>query len=426
MPRILLSVLVLVLAQHATATQPAAKKAAPVAKIVIVQPQADQQLTGTTEVRIKVEIPEGATAPTAVYVGLGGAPWIGLEQDGGEWAAQIDTTMVLNGAQKLIVITENRKVNLSINVAVANPLKVWFADLHSHTSYSDGTLTPAVAHDYARNTAKLDVFCLTDHLEAVDDNEWLDTREVAWDANEDGKFVVFPGLEWTKKWGHINIYDPKTRIWPTDPAEFYKAAADAGVVTKFNHPGDGTASHSGLEYSEIGDKTVQLMEVRGAAEEKAFVRALNFGWHIAPDGSSDTHAANWGNVRSWTGILAPGLSKRNILDALARRHCYSTLDRNCVLTFHVNGAPMGDIIKEPVNEVKVTIVVDDGDENEATAKIELFEDGVVVQTDEPNAAKRTWETTCAPKPGKHYYFAKITQKDGNLLWSAPVWVTVAE
>jgi hypothetical protein len=28
--------------------------------------------------------------------------------------------------------------------------------------------------------------------------------------------------------------------------------------------------------------------------------------------------------------------------------------------------------------------------------------------------------------GKHYYFVKVTQADGNLLWSAPVWVTVAD
>ena len=28
--------------------------------------------------------------------------------------------------------------------------------------------------------------------------------------------------------------------------------------------------------------------------------------------------------------------------------------------------------------------------------------------------------------GKHYYFAKVTQVDGNLLWSAPIWLTVAE
>ncbi|NLS97605.1 MAG: CehA/McbA family metallohydrolase [Planctomycetaceae bacterium] len=426
MPRILLSILVLLVAQHATAAQPAAKKATPVAKIVVVQPQADQQLTGTADVRIKVEVPEGATDPNAVYVGLGGAPWTGLKQDSGEWTAQIDTTLVPNGTQKLIVTTDNKRANTSINVTVANPLKVFFADLHAHTSYSDGTLIPAVAHEYARNIAKLDVFCLTDHQAAVDDNEWLDMREVAFDANEDGTFVAFPGLEWTKKWGHINIYDPKTRIWPADPQEFYKAAAEAGVTTKFNHPGDGTVSHDGLAYSEVGDKSVELMEVRQAKEEQAFIRALNLGWHLAPDGSDDTHSPNWGNVKSWTGILAPGLTKRNILDALARRHCYSTLDRNCVLTFTVNGASMGDIISEPVKEVKAAVVVDDGDENDATAKIELFEDGVVVQTHEADTTDCRWETTCTPKPGKHYFFVKLTQADGNLLWSAPVWVTVAE
>ena len=422
MPRILLFGL-LFMVQHAMAAQPA--KQPPAARIVILQPQAEQQVTGTLDVRIKIEVPDGAAEPKVVYAGLGGAPWTELKKTDAQWAAQIDSTLVPNGAQKLIVITENRRVSTSVAVTTENPFKTFFADLHSHTGYSDGTLTPAVAHDYARNVAKLDVFCLTDHLESVDDNEWLDTREVAWDANEDGQFVAFPGLEWTKKWGHINIYDPKTRIWPTDPAEFYKAAADAGVVTKFNHPGDGTVSHSGLEYSAIGDKTVQLMEVRGLPEEKAFLRALNFGWHIAPEGSSDTHSANWGNVRSWTGILAPGLSKRTILDALANRRCYSTLDRNCVLSFTVDGATMGSIVKEPVKEVKIEVAVEDTDDD-PTAKIELFEDGVVVQTDEPNAAKRTWETTCTPQPGKHYYSAKVTQADGNLIWSAPVWLTVTE
>jgi len=37
----------------------------------------------------------------------------------------------------------------------------------------------------------------------------------------------------------MNIYDPKTRRWPIDLAGFYKAAADAGVTCKFNHPGTG-------------------------------------------------------------------------------------------------------------------------------------------------------------------------------------------
>lgn len=309
-------------------------------------------------------------------------------------------------------------------------LKVYFAGLHSHTSYSDGKLLPADAHKYARDVAKLDIFCLTDHLESVDDNEWQDTQEVASKFNEDGKFVSFRGLEWTKGWGHCNIFDPDTRHWPRDGAAFYKAAADAGVVCKFNHAGGWNDEKKPLfdrfAYSPVGDKAMQLMEVRHVAEERAFIRALDQGWHIAPEGSDDTHSPNWGNCGRWTGILAPALTKKDILDALKARHCYSTLDRNCRLLFETNGATMGDIIEEPVKEVAVTVAVDDADDGDNIAKIELFQDGKVIQTDEPNATSHRWETTVDAKPGNHYYFSKITQADGNLLWSAPIWITVAK
>jgi hypothetical protein len=393
------------------------------AQIKLTHPVADEQISGKVRVRAKVD---GDADVSPLYVGLGGARWreMDFDRQAGEWIGTIDTTMVPNGEQRIQVVTNNRKVRAEVAVKIKNPMKVFFADLHSHTAYSDGTLLPSVAHEYARDVAKLDVFCLTDHLEHVDDAEWLDTREVAWKANCDGRFVVIPGLEWTKKWGHLNIYDPKTRHWPEDPAEFYAAAAEANVVAKFNHPGDGTRSHSGLEYSKTGDQTVQMMEVRTADEEKAFIRALDAGWHIAPEGSDDTHSPNWGNVRSWTGILAPGLSKQNILDALEKRRVFSTLDRNCVMLFRVNGAEMGDIITDPVKKLEMAVLVDEADRNDVTAKIELFEDGVVIRTDETNAENRRWEIELSPKPGNHYYFAKVTQADGNMMWSAPIWVTV--
>jgi predicted metal-dependent phosphoesterase TrpH len=391
-------------------------------KLAITSPQARQRLTGTVQVSMNANVPEGKAVPSIVYVGLGGSTWQKMERSGQtqEWKAVVDTTLLPNGQQSLSVITENKRVRADINVVLENPPQVFFADLHSHTGYSDGTLLPSVAHEYARDVAKLDVFCLTDHLEYVDDAEWTDIREVAWDANVDGEFVVIPGLEWTKKWGHLNIYDPKTRHWPEDPSAFYQAAADAGVVTKFNHPGDGTQSHSGLAYSEVGDQTVQMMEVRHAKEEAAYIRALDASWHIAAEGSSDTHSANWGNVRSWTGIIAPGLSKRNILDALVKRHVYSTLDRNCKLTFEMNGAIMGDIIEEPVQEINVFVQVCDPDDS-GDATVELFQDGNVIDT-HPRGGD--WRVKLTPEPGKHYYFVKATQADGNMLWSAPIWVTV--
>lgn len=399
------SVVVLSIAANSAWSQ---RKRPPVAQIQLLEPTAET-LVGTVPVRVKVTPVQSAQKITTVFAGLGGAPWITLQPTDAVnvWGGKLDTTLYPNGTQVLKIGTNDKRARKEVPFPVANPLKVYFADLHSHTAYSDGTLLPTDAHKYARDVAKLDVFCNTDHLESIDDNEWLDSRDVAFKSNENGSFVSFPGLEWTKKWGHLNIFDPKTRHWPNDPAEFYKVAAAAGVVTKFNHPGDGSTKHDGLKYSEIGDKTVQLMEVRQVTEEKAFIRALNNGWHIAPEGSDDTHSPNWGNCGRWTGILAPGLSKRNILDALAKRHCYSALDRNCELTFQVNGATMGDIIEEPINKVKVRVVVKDADTDDKTAKIELFGDGVVVATMEAGTSECWWEPAVNAAPGKHYYFTQI-------------------
>jgi hypothetical protein len=393
-------------------------------KAEIVQPKAGQTLSGKVDVQLK--LPPKLSDP--VYAGLGGPPWVKLEQvaDTNQWRGRLNSKLVPNGNHNLIVKTRSKRADTAAGVKVKNPLRIYFSDLHSHTGYSDGTLLPIAAHDYARNVAKLDVYSLTDHLEQVDDTEWLDMRESAWDASEVGKFVAIPGLEWTKKTGHINIYDPKTNHWPADLAGFYKAAADAKVTCKFNHPGSGDKVFGGMAYSQIGDRALQLMEVRKEQEEQAYIRALKLGWHIAPDGSDDTHSPNWGIGYAWSGILAPGLSKRNVLHALKNRHCYSTLDRNCILLFKVNGATMGDITTNPVKTVSVVIAVKDPDTDDLIARIDLFEDGIVVQTDQPNSNRRSWKTKFGPKPGKHYYFVKVIQKDGNLMWSAPVWVTVGQ
>ncbi|MGQ9770487.1 MAG: CehA/McbA family metallohydrolase [Thermogutta sp.] len=398
----------------------------PVATLKIVQPEAGSVISGDVSIIVDVAVPQGAATPTRMLAALGGVPWTELTKDGNNWRGKLDSTLVPNGSQLLKIITNNRKVQASCTVNVDNPMRCWFADLHSHTSYSDGTYLPQDAYTYARNVAKLDVFALTDHLESLDDNEWLDTRETAWKANDPGAFVAIVGLEWTKGWGHLCMYDPPTYRWPTDPEAFYQAAADAKVILKFNHPGDGTQSHGGLAYSRIGDKAVQLMEVRNPVEEQAFQRALSLGWHIAPEGSTDTHSPNWGNTNTWTGIWAPGLSVRNILDALSNRRCYSTRDRNCVFQFTVNGLPMGTIISMPVKEAQVAVEIHDPDDKDLVTKVELFRDGELLDTFEPNQSSLHVEKTYTLPEGKHYIWGKVTQADGNQLWGAPVWFAVVQ
>ena len=87
---------------------------------------------------------------------------------------------------------------------------------------------------------------------------------------------------------------------------------------------------------------------------------------------------------------------------------------------------MGDVVEPPVKTVKVLVRAEDPDAGDTVAKVELFEDGEVVKTTESSPGDAAVEFEWPAKPGPHFYFAKVTQADGDLLWSAPIWITVAE
>ncbi|HCN75994.1 MAG TPA: hypothetical protein DIT13_02220 [Verrucomicrobiales bacterium] len=281
---------------------------------------------------------------------------------------------------------------------------------------------PETAIAYARNTSKLDFFVLTDHLERGTDATWMDTNEMSYRAHENGRFVVLPGLEWTKSFGHMNIFNPGKRVWPAGLEDFFKEAAAHNVIVQVNHAASAKWNFNGLPYNETGDKVVKLFEVRRDEEDEVFRRALANGWHVAPTGTDDSHSAEWG-VRAWTGVLMPGLSKANLLDALRQRRVYSTTDRNCRLRFELNGAKMGEVISAQQENVTITVQVEDPDAQDTLARVEILADGSVLKTIEPRGPRVAETLTDLPAPGAHYYYVRVVQADRQKLWSAPIWVT---
>ncbi len=411
------------------ARQTGAQEAPPAPKLEFLQPAAGTTLQGVLQVRVRTS-PDNLV-PEAVYLSFYGPPWSRLQRigDTNEWQADLDTRLTGNGPNTLVArayyatTVKPARAEVSLKVVLDNPLQCYFGELHGHSGFSDGRLLPADAYEYARRVARLDFFVLTDHLEGMTPRVWADSRAAAWKAHEDGAFVVLTGLEWTKPIGHACIFDPPSHRWPLDLTEFYAAVVQAGIVAKINHPGRGADVFDGLAYSEIADQAVQLMEVRGDNEEQAYLRALAAGWHLGPDGSDDNHAGTWGTAGTWMAVVMPGLSRANLWAALQGRHCYSTADRNCRLILRVNGTLMGDVAATPTREAQVSVEV--GDEApDAIARIELFENGQIVATDTPGTTTRRWELTRTPTAGSYYYFVKVTQADGQRLWSAPVWVTI--
>jgi len=100
----------------------------------------------------------------------------------------------------------------------AGPYKVYFGSLHSHTSYSDGSGTPAEAFAYARDVGKLDFMAVTEHNHAGAEAGAKERRDglmiatqpnlyngsdqasllsAARSATVDGKFVALIGQEYS-------------------------------------------------------------------------------------------------------------------------------------------------------------------------------------------------------------------------------------
>ena len=166
----------------------------------------------------------------------------------------------------------------------------------------------------------------------------------------------------------------------------------------------------------------------GRANYKTFLAALNHGWRVAPIAATDTHGL-WRIPRHFyrTGVLAPELTREQILKAMQERRVYATFDQNLRLTMRANGQIMGSVlVGKGIEALKFEIEATDPDEANADDRITRIEligkDGAVLASQDFDAHSVTWEPTAAAD--QPYYFVLVysaDKTDGPTAYSAPVW-----
>ncbi|MGL1724283.1 hypothetical protein ACSTHF_23370, partial [Vibrio parahaemolyticus] len=75
------------------------------------------------------------------------------------------------------------------------------------------------------------------------------------------------------------------------------------------------------------------------------------------------------------------------------------------------------------NSGALTLVSNFASTSGRTAATVAIYEGVPGRNGTVSQLSSTATTTVTPDIGEHFYYAKITQDDGNILWSAPIWVT---
>lgn len=371
--------------------------------------------------------------------------------------------------------TISRTWTFTIGVA---EFQLYFGQLHSHTAeYSDGAGTLQEGLNYVASlpeNANVDFVAFTDHSNYFDSSSDANPEAALYDPSQmsaesaekwnaytgainafnqahAGEVVALAGFEmtWSGGPGHINTFNTPG-IVSRNNTTLNNKTADAGMkayyallsnenlvdsISQFNHPGTTFGNFSDFAYYDpIIDTRMYLVEVGngegtiGAGgyypSYEQYIMALDKGWHVAPTNNQDNHKGKWGNANDARDvILTDDFSQEGLYEAIRNYRVYATEDKNLEINYTLNGQLLGSIISDVPEEVAINVSVYDPDASDSISKVEVVvNSGAVAYTWEDPAQLATGELSCTIPASYSYYFIRVTQGDGDLAVTAPVWV----
>ena len=361
----------------------------------------------------------------------------------------------------------------------------YFGNIHSHSSYSDGNKDstasgyyyPGDDYNYAKGSYHMDFLGIAEHNHySSSNNPGMHVGHYgmgiyqADTANHNGSFVAMYGMEWgtISQGGHVVVYGVPLLIgwesgsggwgptnnynifcakgdfsnfWPiikSYPTAFctlahpqtddYEQLLDAAA---YNNETDSVVSGVAVRSGSAFSTTTNYSDPPATSYEGKFLKALAKGYHVGPLIDHDNHYATFGRTNdSRTVVLSASLNRDNIMAAFKARRFYASDDWNAQINFTINGNFMGsDLITTNNSSIAVTVNDPDapGDPNDNINKIEIYYgiagsgiNATILTSNTGSTTLNYAHTSSINTP--YYYFAKITQVDGDITWTAPIWV----
>jgi trimeric autotransporter adhesin len=375
---------------------------------------------------------------------------------------------------------------LLLSFSASAQYNFYYGNIHSHSSYSDGNKDsiasgyyyPGQDFYYAKGSFHMDFEGISEHNHYSSINnpgmhvaDYAKGMYEADTANVDGSFVTMFGFEWgiISNGGHVVTYGVPALVgWETGsgawgPTNNYNIFCAKSVYTNFwpiinsypnafctlAHPQGGDYNNllgSATMYNTIADDAIAGVAIRSGGAfstttnysdaaaslyDTSYVEALAKGYHVGPTIDHDNHNSTFGRTNHGrTVVLANTLTRDDIIGAYRANRFYASDDWNAEVNFTVNGYVMGsDLITNGNSTINVSIT--DVQNNVGAAdpikKIEIFygvpESGIrpTILTSNTNLNTLNFSHPTVVT-NRFYYFAKITELDNDVIWTAPIWV----
>jgi hypothetical protein len=351
---------------------------------------------------------------------------------------------------------------------------VLFGDLHEHSEGSicwpagtDGTL-----HDdyrFALYSEGLDFMGFSDHADKIGEQYWRRNLRLADFYNDEKHFLAMPVVEWTlfpapgyteipSGVGHRNIVFSSTdeakkfirnksqlfseqspeandspKLWQLIREKNIDCVAIPHHIHDQVHPIDWQVRDEEIE------PVIELFQIRGSSEYPGCPRANNVsrhsvcenpkvyadyalrekGYKIGFIASGDHNGIGVGAAV----LLVKEKTRKGLLEAIRARRCYATTGDKIFLNFKVNNFMMGESIpRNSAPEISISVKGTD-----SIKTVEILRNSYVIKTFHVSSAKARFSVnytdTDASKESKVlYYYARVTQENGHIAWSSPVWL----
>jgi hypothetical protein len=255
------------------------------------------------------------------------------------------------------------------------PQRFW-ADIHGQSEETIGTNSIDSYFRFARDRAFVDICGHQGNDFQITDEFWLQINETTARFNQSGKFVVFPGWEWSgntglggdrnvffKNEGGVILRSSKALVAPeANPGPDAPHVVDLfDTLERFCRRGDVMlVPHVGGRYADLAShsKTLEpVVEVHSAwgtfewMLDDAFSRGYRVGivansdGHKGRPGASFPGASTFGSYGGLTCVLAESLDRDSVWDAYQSRRVYGTTGARISLDVSTEaGQQMGEVV----------------------------------------------------------------------------------
>jgi hypothetical protein len=277
---------------------------------------------------------------------------------------------IVNGSEQLLATTN------PLQIVADTALLPYWGDLHGQSEETIGTNSIDEYFDFGRNKAFLDVMSIQGNDFQITQHFWDTIQIITQRFNESGRFITFPGYEWSANTGlggdhNIIFYREHEILHRSSHAlihELTDATTDCHHIDELVHALHDRKvflfAHAGGRYADLhvakqypSNIAIEIHSAWGTFPwllQDAFESGLHVGIvansddHKGRPGASYPGASSFGSYGGLTCFLCSELTRDSIFESLYRRHHYATTGTRMVLDTRVQlkqkEVIMGDLV----------------------------------------------------------------------------------